>query len=775
MSYFPIFGNPKPQFYVGGIAAVGYRLFFYSAGTSTKLNTQTDSTGTVNNTNPIVLDAEGYATGNVMIYGLSNSSYKVVMAPPGSDDPPTSPTWTIDNITVGSGADNEWLNPLTATQTSSTTFTVIGDYSSYNTEPGKRIKTTGGITHYSKLVSAVYSSPNTTFTVTQTTTAAGAVDTLDASLDTVYFSILANDSTSANSNFYDIQSWETAANLYDLSQPHLSTLRYIPINLHSAIIDGTGTTDLATYLNNLFTDANTFQTSVSAYTNVNQKHGNQVNWYPGNYYVASQVSIPSRCDINGNNAAIFSDLAINLFYSYGWETTIRNMRFYKGAKAIYDHSGNVDQDTFTLENCYFDGQTDTCIDLPGKNSTKFMMRDCKFKVACTILNSECDETEIVGGWMTVSGAVGTSYIKHTGNLIWRDTLCVPLGQDNTSHWIETSNSTDKAGNIYCTGIRFGGESVMSYIKSYAAANSTANGIERTIKFDKNELWSTGYFDLLEIPNILILKDNHVAVSNTITINCASASAPTSAYMEGIFIENTRCTWDTATNQYMIGYPSSDGNAINQVSTNGYFSGFALSQSLGTGGSYATATDTYPTNNVRSITVGTGTSLYFSEALASSGLVGIYTVHVLVQSDMDCNVKIVAGATQRVFPVYGNSSLKKVSLTGIFYSGADGIGFSMYNLPNSANILFGHPVILKGNTFPNEIVQCPNATTSTVTLIGGKPYVSAVPTDGYWYKGTILYNIAKSVDANSMVIDHWLCTTSGTTFVAQYISTASPAV
>ena len=100
-SYSPILGNPKPQYEDSlGVPYVGMRLFFYIAGTATKQDTKTTSAGSVTNTNPIVIGADGYPESAVMIYGDDSLEYKVVAAPPGTDDPPTSPLWTIDNIST---------------------------------------------------------------------------------------------------------------------------------------------------------------------------------------------------------------------------------------------------------------------------------------------------------------------------------------------------------------------------------------------------------------------------------------------------------------------------------------------------------------------------------------------------------------------------------------------------------------------------------------------------------------------------------------------------
>ena len=86
------FSNPFPQFF-NSIPQVlaGYRLFFYAAGTSTKLDTYSDAAETVPNTNPVVLNSAGYPGTDIF---LKNQAYKVVLAPPaavGVDDPPLSP------------------------------------------------------------------------------------------------------------------------------------------------------------------------------------------------------------------------------------------------------------------------------------------------------------------------------------------------------------------------------------------------------------------------------------------------------------------------------------------------------------------------------------------------------------------------------------------------------------------------------------------------------------------------------------------------------------
>lgn len=90
MPMFLQFLNPNNS----GSPAAGFQLFTYEAGTTTKQATWTDSTETVQNANPLVLDSNGRA----VVWGDPTLAYKFVIAPPNDTDPPSSPTWTTDNL-----------------------------------------------------------------------------------------------------------------------------------------------------------------------------------------------------------------------------------------------------------------------------------------------------------------------------------------------------------------------------------------------------------------------------------------------------------------------------------------------------------------------------------------------------------------------------------------------------------------------------------------------------------------------------------------------------
>lgn len=94
-----------------GRLAAGYQLFTYAAGTSTKLETFQDAAGDTEHSNPIVMDSSGRPPAGIF---LQPKSYKFVFAPPTDSDPPTSPIWTVDNVSATPSFDV----PLTVTGTS---------------------------------------------------------------------------------------------------------------------------------------------------------------------------------------------------------------------------------------------------------------------------------------------------------------------------------------------------------------------------------------------------------------------------------------------------------------------------------------------------------------------------------------------------------------------------------------------------------------------------------------------------------------------------------
>jgi len=128
-----------PEFLIQGVPASGGLLYTYAAGTTTKLATYTDSTGSTPQTNPIVLNARGEpqnTLGNSVGLWLTNSTaYKFVLSPSTDTDPPTNAIWTIDNITAGQLTGTSYTasgtNAIALTPTNNTPTPIA--YANYNT------------------------------------------------------------------------------------------------------------------------------------------------------------------------------------------------------------------------------------------------------------------------------------------------------------------------------------------------------------------------------------------------------------------------------------------------------------------------------------------------------------------------------------------------------------------------------------------------------------------------------------------------------------------
>jgi hypothetical protein len=85
--------SPKQQFFTAaGVPLVGGKVYTYAAGTSTPLTTYQDSTGTVSNTNPIILDSRGECN----LWLLPANAYKFILK-----DSTDALIWTVDNINLG--------------------------------------------------------------------------------------------------------------------------------------------------------------------------------------------------------------------------------------------------------------------------------------------------------------------------------------------------------------------------------------------------------------------------------------------------------------------------------------------------------------------------------------------------------------------------------------------------------------------------------------------------------------------------------------------------
>jgi hypothetical protein len=182
------------QLIPGGIVpANGGKLFFYTAGTSTKTTVYKDNAGGTSWTNPIVLDSGGNLPTGGEVWFLGGTAYKVIFAPSNDTDPPVSPYWTKDNLAgvndiVASGVTllSEWVTAPTATFVSATSFTFSGDQTAPgNADVGRRMKfTVTAGTVYGVISRTSFGGGLTTVTMNMTN------GTLDAGLSAQFYSVL---------------------------------------------------------------------------------------------------------------------------------------------------------------------------------------------------------------------------------------------------------------------------------------------------------------------------------------------------------------------------------------------------------------------------------------------------------------------------------------------------------------------------------------------------------------------------------------------------------
>ena len=112
-----------------GAPLENYRLFFYASGTSTKKDTGSDDDLSPANSNPMYLNSLGQpanAVGGatVAVFG-QELAYKVVLAAPGTDDPPSDIVRTYDPVSLSD-------------------FTTVARFRSYNGNPNGNVAGTAG-------------------------------------------------------------------------------------------------------------------------------------------------------------------------------------------------------------------------------------------------------------------------------------------------------------------------------------------------------------------------------------------------------------------------------------------------------------------------------------------------------------------------------------------------------------------------------------------------------------------------------------------------------
>lgn len=142
-----------PKFYAwgrDGLPLAFGKLYTYKARTNAPKDTYQSEDGIVANTNPVVLNGEGYA--NVYLDG----SYKVVLK-----DADDNEIWSADPVSASSA--EEWVNCFSVYYVSPTSFKITGNVTDYYTI-GRRVRLDVGTSayEYSTIGSSVFAGGETT-------------------------------------------------------------------------------------------------------------------------------------------------------------------------------------------------------------------------------------------------------------------------------------------------------------------------------------------------------------------------------------------------------------------------------------------------------------------------------------------------------------------------------------------------------------------------------------------------------------------------------------
>lgn len=155
-----------PKFYAwdknGKPLAFG-KLYTYQSRTNVPKATYQSEDQVVENTNPVILNGEGYA--NIYLSG----SYKMVLK-----DSDENEIWTADPVSESNPT--EWIKCLPAIYVSSTTFKVAGNFTGEYSY-GRRVRIDNNSSNYSyaTIINSIYADSNTTITLDPPVVTTGVV------------------------------------------------------------------------------------------------------------------------------------------------------------------------------------------------------------------------------------------------------------------------------------------------------------------------------------------------------------------------------------------------------------------------------------------------------------------------------------------------------------------------------------------------------------------------------------------------------------------------
>ena len=251
-----------PKFYAwdknGKPLAFG-KLYTYQARTNDPKDTYQSEDQIVPNTNPVILNGEGYA--NVYLSG----SYKMVLK-----DKDENEIWSSDPVSAAQPS--EWVNCLSATYLSSTSFKVNGNFF-VEYEPDRRVRIDNNASEYvyATIKTSVFASGETTVTIDDPVITTGLVETC--------VSIVGPESIK-----YILSGEDGAENIGISGGRNLQQYIDDVVNVKNFGAKGDGVED----------DTLSIQSAIQAAS------GKEL-FFPSGTYICSQVIIPKKTKLFGNS------------------------------------------------------------------------------------------------------------------------------------------------------------------------------------------------------------------------------------------------------------------------------------------------------------------------------------------------------------------------------------------------------------------------------------------------------------------------------------------
>ena len=232
MAWIPI-AKTVPQYVDSdGDPASGFVIKAYKAGTTTNIPLATSSTGGTTATS-MALNASGYpiVSSNIVLPHI-DQDFKLALYPTQTAaDANSGATWTIDNITAGAGATDEWEESgLTPTFINSTSFSLSGDQTT-EFHVGRRLEITdSGGTDYATILTSAFSS------VTTITVSVDGGGSIDSGISAVSYAILSATNPSVPPFWNQRQSLKKGADI--------SSATTLTLGTDGNAFDVTGTTTI---------------------------------------------------------------------------------------------------------------------------------------------------------------------------------------------------------------------------------------------------------------------------------------------------------------------------------------------------------------------------------------------------------------------------------------------------------------------------------------------------------------------------------------------------